>query len=261
MAAATLKPRPWVKIAQTTFFSGVAAGTAGLSYWQLQRRQWKLALVSEREATLHAAPEPLAAVVPAAARADGVAPEHEFRRVECRGTFDHRQQLLMGPRSAPAGVDAAPPGAKPPPGGAGMTGWDVITPLRCTDGGAVLVNRGWVPRDQVDQVSQPVGELCVDGVLRCGEAGNRFTTNDAAQRRFVYLDAEAMADATGSSPVVLYETPSQRPSPGGGGWPLQRPLSSFLEFHVKPETHLVYSATWASLSGLMALMTAIRLRR
>jgi len=125
-----------------------------------------------------------------------------------------------------------------------MTGWDVITPLRCTDGGAVLVNRGWVPRDQVDQVSQPVGELCVDGVLRCGEAGNRFTTNDAAQRRFVYLDAEAMADATGSSPVVLYETPSQRPSPGGGGW-----------------LGVSYRTTGASLSGLMALMTAIRLRR
>ena len=45
---------------------------------------------------------------------------------------------------------------------------------RSTDGGAVLVDRGWVPRDQVDQVSQPVGELCVDGVLRCGETAIRL---------------------------------------------------------------------------------------
>ena len=131
--------------------------------------------------------------------------ELEFRRVECVGTFDHSQQILMGPRSAPAGM-AAVNGQRVSAGVPTSSGWDVITPLRCTDGSLVLVNRGWVPRDQVDALTHPQGEQRVHGVLRAGEAGNRFAQNDVARRRFVWLDVEALADATGASRIVVYQT-------------------------------------------------------
>ena len=40
----------------------------------------------------------------------------------------------------------------------------------CADGAAVLVNRGWVPRDDVGKLGQPAGACTVHGVLKRGEA-------------------------------------------------------------------------------------------
>ena len=55
----------------------------------------------------------------------------------------------------------------------------------------------------------------------------------------------------------MYEA-RERPRPA---CPQQRPLSAFVDFHVEPQTHLFYSATWASLSVLGAAITYARFLR
>lgn len=245
-SAATRAERPWVRRTGAVLFSGVVVGTGYLSWWQLTRYKWKLDVVAKRSEMLKAVAEPLASVLPPETAPHGMPDELEFRRVVCLGTFDHSKQVLMGPRSAPAGMEAASAaagGGRAPAGAPHASGWDVITPLTCSDGSSLLVNRGWVPRDQTASLSQPSGIQRVEGVLRKGEAGNRFATNDPERGRFVYLDVDALAERAGTSRVVVYETNGGGGGEGGSQWPAHRPLSSFLDFYVQPSTHLVRPRT------------------
>lgn len=232
-----------------------SVGTGCLSCWQLQRRQWKLALVDERSARLQAAPVSLGSLLPASA---ALLPEAlEFRQVELFGVFEHEKQILLGPRSAPPSSGGS---ATVPTGAPTQSGWDVITPMVCSDGRRVLVNRGWVARDQVDRLSLPAGEVGVIGVLRAGEAGNRYARNDVANGRFVWLDLDALAEATSSSPILVFSQKDALEAKPNA-WPLPRPHASFVDFYVQPTTHLVYAATWASLSVAGACLTYMRFVR
>ena len=94
------------------------------------------------------------------------------------GEYDHACQVLVGPRSAPAGSGV---GGNVPAGAAGASGWDVLTPLACTDGARVLVNRGWVPRDAVAAVERPAGRQAVSGVLKAGLATQHASSQPAPQ--------------------------------------------------------------------------------
>ena len=181
-------------------FGGLVGATGCLGFWQLQRYQWKLALIEDRKAKLGSAPRSLSAIVSNVAV--GIDETSEFTPVICEGEFVHTHQVLLGPRSAPPGTTAGPAG---PPGAPATSGWEVLTPLQCTNGERVLVNRGWVPRDSVGSISQPEGRVRVCGVLKTGEKPNKYATNDAATRRYVWVDLPVLAEETGSSPVLVSE--------------------------------------------------------
>ena len=94
-------------------FSGMVGMTGCLSFWQLQRYQWKVKLIEERKEQLSWPPRSLSAIVPDASA--GMPADCEFTPVSCEGTFVHSQQILVGPRSAPPGATVAgPPGAHCP---------------------------------------------------------------------------------------------------------------------------------------------------
>ncbi|NBP73229.1 MAG: SURF1 family protein [Alphaproteobacteria bacterium] len=95
----------------------------GLGVWQLQRLEWKEAIIAERAERRAAAPIALAEV------ADENWKDLEHRRVTLRGRFLHDREMLVWNKVRH-----------------GQTGFDLITPLRLENGGTVLVQRGWVPR-------------------------------------------------------------------------------------------------------------------
>jgi len=234
-------------------FSGLVGTTACLCSWQLKRYGWKLQLIEERKSALQLDPLPLRELCPELSA--GIDSSSEYARVACEGVFDHAQQVLLGPRSAPPGSDkgAAPPGAPT------QTGWDVITPLTLADGSRVIVNRGWVPRDATAAIDQPAGPQRVTGVLKQGDKENKYGFNDVASGRYVWLDLASLAQSTQSSPVLVVAAIE-----GGGAakqWPRERPLSSLMNFYVEPNTHLVYAATWASLTVAGAFITFKRFLR
>ena len=236
-------------------FSGIVGVTGCLTVWQMQRYTWKLQLIEDRKAALEGEPQALRALIPELAV--GTAEDLEYRRVVVEGTFDHSQQSLVGPRSAPPSPHKGAPGAP------NASGWDVLTPFVCADGSRVLVNRGWVPHEAVDALEQPSGHQRIDGVLKRGERENKYAVNTPAAGRYVWLDLPTLADITDSAPVLIVASDS---TAGGGGrppaqWPRARPRSSFLEFYVEPNTHLVYAATWASLTAAGALITVKRFLR
>ena len=162
-AAATAAPAadkvesPTTRVVGIVLFSSLVGYVTYLCGWQLQRYEWKTSLVKLRKERVTGEARPLAEFVSAADLADvaraeqlaAVVEEEEFRRVVVRGEFDHAHQMLLGPRSAPPGAKQhGAPGGSP-------SGWDIVTPLRCEDGSVVLVNRGWVPRDNTIPTRDP----------------------------------------------------------------------------------------------------------
>lgn len=257
-----------------TCFGSAVVYTTYLSWWQFHRREWKIALTEERTQRLEAEAVPLSSLVPlgeavsTGAAAVNLSPEVAFRRVVCRGTFDHEHSFLLGPRSAPVGSATSTTGTVGAAGAVGASGWDVVTPLDCDDGRRILVNRGWVPRQEASAISLPTGVVGVHGVLRDGEAGNRFAKNDDASRRYVWLDLPSMATSAATAPLIVYAvetgvsgTPASATPTGTSAWPAARPLSSFVDFHVKPWTHMAYSCTWGAVSVAGAAITFMRFVR
>ena len=102
----------------------VAAIFIALGFWQLARN-------GEKEDSERAARAAYAAAAPVLSGPD--APPASGTRVEVSGTYDAAGEVLLRNRVR-----------------SGEGGYDVLTPLRLEDGTAVVVDRGWVARNDVD---------------------------------------------------------------------------------------------------------------
>ena len=74
----------------------------GLGTWQLDRLQWKEALIAERQAGFAAAPTPLPAN-------DAAAHGLLWRRVSVTGSFRHDQEIYLAARSMRGSPCSTPP--------------------------------------------------------------------------------------------------------------------------------------------------------
>jgi surfeit locus 1 family protein len=137
-----LNRRGWLLLAATLLG---AALTARLGVWQLDRAAQKIALQTAIDAE---------AQRPAIANADLGGGDQLHRRVALRGTWVAERSVWLDNRP----MD-------------GHTGFFVVTPLRLAGRPeAILVQRGWAPRNQVDRtqlppVATPAGEVEVVGRL------------------------------------------------------------------------------------------------
>ena len=125
----------------------VVALTARLGIWQLDRAQQKLDLQARMQSR---ADLPL---LPAAdlARDAGTASLQHYRRITLRGHWLADRTVYLDNRQMNA-----------------RQGFFVLTPLQLASGGAVLVQRGWMPRDFNDRTKlaalpTPSGEVLVSG--------------------------------------------------------------------------------------------------
>ena len=205
----------------------------GLGTWQMQRLEWKTALIEARDAALAQPPVALtAATSPEALR---------FRRGEATGTFMHSRELYLGPRTH-----------------AGQPGYHVLTPLRLADGAVLLVNRGWVPADAKDPAKRPegqaAGEVAVQGVVMALSGPNPFTPdNDPAANRWFWIDLPAMVRAVGE-PLLPMVLAADGTAPGG------LPVGG----QGRPELrnqHLGYALTWYGLAVALGVIYVLFHRR
>lgn len=123
------------------------AVTAHLGAWQLDRAAQKQAL--QRQIEQQAAAPALAA--DALATDPATAAAQHYRRVTLRGTWLSDQTVYLDNRQM-----------------RGRPGFFVLTPLLLPTGDAVVVQRGWIPRDAMDRqrlvsVATPAGEVSVQG--------------------------------------------------------------------------------------------------
>jgi surfeit locus 1 family protein len=125
-----------------------AALTGRLGVWQLDRAQQKRALHALIEQ--RAAQPPLEGSALASSTEAAAAAQH-YRPVRLQGQWLELRTVFLDNRQM-----------------AGQAGFYVVTPLRLPDGSAVLVQRGWVPRDMqrrehLPAVPTPAGDVQVVG--------------------------------------------------------------------------------------------------
>jgi surfeit locus 1 family protein len=119
-----------------------------LGIWQLDRLAQRRAFNTSLNTRMI---QPALTLTGTAANPDAL----EYRRVEVRGVYDSAQEIVLRNRE----LDGTP-------------GVHILTPLRISgSAAAVLVDRGWIPRDYADQAARgafaaPPGEQLVIGIVR-----------------------------------------------------------------------------------------------
>jgi surfeit locus 1 family protein len=190
----------------------------GLGTWQLERLQWKLAMIETVNRNMAAQPLTLDAALKTR--------DMQYRRVTVRGRFDHAlENYVFTASSAGEGI------------------YHVLTPFTADDGQVLLVDRGAVPERRLNPATRaagnPAGETQVTGVWRIMEPPGAFTPKPDLARRIWYArDVAAIADANGITLVapVLIEA---GPAPNPGGLPLGG--QTIVTFR---NQHLGYAMTW-----------------
>ncbi|KAH7930398.1 SURF1-domain-containing protein [Leucogyrophana mollusca] len=214
--------------------------TFALGTWQLQRLQWKVALIDELEEKLHR--EPI--VLPKRVNLS-VVPEFVYRRVLLRGRWDHKHSMLLGPRVRD-----------------GVHGYHVVTPLVRSDGSTVLVDRGFISKDfATNFVRGDDGEVEMTGMLRTSHTRNNFTPDNRPEEgQWYWADVEGMAEYAGGEqahvqPVFIEEIFNGHAGDASTRLNKGIPLGRAPTVDVR-NAHLSYVITWYSLSVFTAAMLA-----
>ncbi len=209
---------------------GVVA-TANLGAWQLRRAAQKIALETALDAR---------AVLPTIGTADlataaALAEPQRYRPVRLRGRWVAGQTVFLDNRQMGSRV-----------------GFYVVTPLRL-DGrsDAVLVQRGWVPRDLLDRtrlpaVPTPDGDVEVDGLIAPPPSRLYEFASPASGAIRQNLDLAGFAVESGLTLVPL--SVQQRDSPATRGDGLLRRWSRPA---VDVQKHYGYAFQWYALCALM----------
>ena len=206
----------------------VAAAGIALGQWQTHRAEEKLALQQRMQA--RGSEVPLSALPVDASDA-------EFRQIRLRGHYLPQWTLYLENRPYN-----------------GAVGFHVLTLFQPEGGGpAVVVARGWAPRDAADrtrvpQVPPPSGVTEVEGILR-RDAGHvlQLGTADAPRPQAILqnLDVPALAKASGVplAPLVIEQS-------GAAGDTLVRdwPAPS-----LGIDRHRGYAVQWYALAGMALL--------
>jgi surfeit locus 1 family protein len=206
----------------------------GLGIWQVQRLHWKEGLIAQRDAAVAAAPVAPPQTLAAAQR-------EEFHHVVAEGTFENDKELFLAASSD-----------------SGESGYQVVTPLKMTDGRTMFVNRGFIPLDLKDKTKRSAGELSgtvhVVGLLRVAPAKKPsffLPDNRPDLNLWFWVDLPAMAQQDGiPNPVPFYVDADKTPNPGG--WPKGGITRLDL-----PNDHLQYAITWFSLAVALIVIYVI----
>ena len=205
---------------------------AALGTWQVDRLQWKEALIGQIDARMRAAPVSLGEAEKLFADTGDV----DYFPVTLSGRFEHGGERHFFATHQ------------------GASGYYLYTPLRLADGRAVLVNRGFVPYDRKDAATraegQVAGEIAITGLARnpLPEKPSSVYENDPARNIYYWKDRDAMASAVGLDPALLlpfFVDAGDAPNPGG--WPVGGVTQVSL-----PNNHLQYAVTWYGLALALA---------
>lgn len=222
------------------FFLVVAAlgVLVSLGTWQMQRLQWKEALLAAMEERHTAPPVSLNEIEAMSVAGDDI----DYRTVRVSGTYDHGKERHFFATHG------------------GRTGYYVFTPLMLEDGRALFVNRGFVPFENKDASTRPEGQVAgtvtVNGLARprlSEKPSSLVPDNDIAKNIFYWKDLGAMAGAAGiptDRVVSFFVDADATANPGG------LPIGGVTQFDL-PNNHLQYALTWYGLAAALVVVSGV----
>jgi surfeit locus 1 family protein len=160
------------------------------------------------------------------------------RRLRARGRYDYAHERFWRPRSYE-----------------GVPGVDLVTPLRLSDGAAVLVDRGWVPSADAYHVNQDA--------YREGDSVDLVGLGMKAPRGHGDVDPAVLRDSLPYPllPFVLQQLPPQpleppeppqTSPPGLIRWPMPE---------ISDGPHLFYAIQWFSFAAIIVVGSLALLRK
>jgi len=199
-----------------------------LGVWQLERRDWKHALIERIEARAEAPAKPLEEVL---ARWQGDR-DIEYMRVEMTGELRAAQEFHIYQIRD------------------GRAGWRVVSPFE-TAGRIVMLDRGFVPeplKDPNSRADQPVpqGEITLTGLARAPGQSNFVTPENEPQRnRWYWRDLASIVeqlppDARARAVPFFVEAEA-------GALPGEWPRDGVTQLRLR-DRHLSYAMTWFGLA-------------
>jgi surfeit locus 1 family protein len=202
---------------------------ATLGMWQLQRLEEKEALI----ATVANRMDDVPIALPDLAAWDSVDWEQfNYLPLTLGGTFQHDDTVLVFTSLSSANGPYSGPGY-----------W-AMTPLQLTEGGAVFVNRGFVPQQAGPAFATggagPLGPVSLTGVGRLTEEASAFTPDaDIAKRIEWVRDVDRLALL--ADPELAPFAPLYVDLPAGEAGALPQGGETRVEFS---NNHLGYAYTW-----------------
>lgn len=209
----------------------------GLGNWQVERRAWKLALISQVEKYATAEPAP----VPSADQWKDVGASDVYRRFILQGRFQHQHASC---------VQAVTIHGR---------GFWIMTPLQLSDGNSVFVNRGFVAEDQCDAaigLARDREAVEIVGRLRLSEPTRGFLReNDPQNKRWYSRNVEQLARAHDLTlkTVAPFFIDAEKSTEGG-------PIGGLTVIQFRNH-HLGYALTWFGLALLVALAVGLIARQ
>ncbi|MFP4044413.1 MAG: SURF1 family protein [Rhodosalinus sp.] len=204
-----------------------AAVLIALGVWQVQRLQWKEALLADIEARIAA--EPVALPAAPDPRADRYLP------VRAEGVIGAEELHVL--------VSTKTEGA----------GFRIVTPFETEGGRRLLLDRGFVP-DEAKGAERRTGPVAVTGNLHWPDDRSSATPeNDPGDNFWFARDLDQMAAALNTEPVLLVVRQEDPPPPGI--MPLPVDTSGI------PNDHLEYAVTWFGLAAVWVAMSGYLLWR
>jgi cytochrome oxidase assembly protein ShyY1 len=220
--------------------------TCSLGRWQLSRAHERIDQQTRIEALQHA---PAQRITAQPVSADAVL----YRPVILRGTFDVAHTVLLDNRPHTTH-------------GVSRPGFEVLIPLILEGAGAraVLINRGWLPRDPMDRThiapyATPAGEVQVEGIAvphasRVFSLGRHDGADEVGHRLRQNIDLDAFSREIGM-PLQPFVVEQQSDAPDGlaRDWP---------RADLGADRNYGYAFQWFSMAvAVLALMIFYSVRR
>lgn len=166
----------------------IIVGLVMLGNWQLERLDWKLALIDRIETRAFAP----AVNAPSKATWSNITKEkHEYQHVTIHGEFLHKKETLVWAITEHG------------------NGYWVITPLQTSNGTIILINRGYVPITSAEPSTRTdgltKGNVSITGLLRISEPnGIAMRNNDPDENHWYSRDVKAIANSKNLHNVAPY---------------------------------------------------------
>ncbi|USA41756.1 SURF1 family protein [Spongiibacter taiwanensis] len=201
----------------------------GLGMWQLNRADEKSALLESYQQRQQMAPVALSTL----------SQYPNYQPVLAAGMFDPNRYWLLDNRIVQR-----------------QFGYQVIGLFQLRDGGAVLVDRGWIAGDpsrrQLPKVTFPATEVELRGQLYLGE-DKPFSLGEMAQDQWPrlqqWLDVEALQQEMPALLPTVLQLNDQSPS----ALRIQR-----IVVNVSPEKHTGYAVQWFGMALVLAIIFLCR---
>lgn len=217
-------------VAATAVMALMLVTLLALGVWQVQRLQWKTALLDTVAQQSAAAPVALPATVDDPT-------QWAYRRVILTGKYIPAGQVRLQPRTQQ-----------------GRVGYHLLMPFRTTAGAVVFVNRGFVPDDMTDALPTPQTRVTVEGVVQVPQKSYFTPDNRPDQNLWYWADIPALtqnASLPAALPVVVTLPPVT-----DGRYPAGYAVAAQFS-----NNHLQYAIFWFGMAFILVIVYTMSQRK